>query len=203
MQPEHVTLLLQLWERQRRARARATDDARRAERAALQAAEQHLPPLEVQPAWVPGAPLLPHQLAAASWLRTMWLQRRAAVLADDQGLGKTASVAAYIASLVHEFVVTSPVLVVAPAAMLTFWEGASRRVLWRVLWTHARTHARPSQGGRVCDARAPAAHTRAACPPTPPPPHTHTPTPPPHTHTHRVACAQASCHSGCRLGPTW
>jgi hypothetical protein len=73
---------------------------------------------------VHGAPLLPHQLQAASWLRSMWLHRRAAVLADDQGLGKTASTAAYIASLLHEFHVTSPVLVVAPLAMLSFWEGA-------------------------------------------------------------------------------
>lgn len=76
-----------------------------------------------------GAPLLPHQLQAASWLRSMWLHRRAAVLADDQGLGKTASSVTYIASLLHEFKATSPVLVVAPLAMLTFWEGELRLLL--------------------------------------------------------------------------
>jgi hypothetical protein len=42
-QPEHVQLMLQLWERQRRALARASEDARRAERSALQAAERQLP----------------------------------------------------------------------------------------------------------------------------------------------------------------
>jgi hypothetical protein len=54
----------------------------------------------------------------------MWLQRRAAVLADDQGLGKTASAVAYVASLLQEFKSTAPVLVVAPLATLNFWEGA-------------------------------------------------------------------------------
>lgn len=77
-----------------------------------------------QPPWVHGAPLLPHQLQACAWLRSMWLQRRAAVLADDQGLGKTASAVAYIASLLQEFKSTAPVLVVAPLATLNFWEGA-------------------------------------------------------------------------------
>lgn len=79
--------------------------------------------LDQQPSWVHGAPLLPHQLQAAAWLRAMWLQRRAAVLADDQGLGKTASAAAYIASLLQELKVTAPVLVVAPLATVSFWEG--------------------------------------------------------------------------------
>jgi hypothetical protein len=40
MQPEHIQLLLQLWERQRRALARAGEDGRKAERAALQLAER-------------------------------------------------------------------------------------------------------------------------------------------------------------------
>lgn len=74
-----------------------------------------------------GAPLLPHQLQATAWLRSMWLQCQAAVLADDQGLGKTASAAAYIGSLLAEFKCTAPVLVVAPLATISFWEGA---LLW-------------------------------------------------------------------------
>lgn len=74
-----------------------------------------------------GAPLLPHQLQACAWLRSMWLQRQAAVLADDQGLGKTASAVAYIANLLQEFKSTAPVLIVAPLATLSFWEGGSTR----------------------------------------------------------------------------
>lgn len=121
--PEHVQLLLQLWERQRRAQAKGGEEARRAERAALQQAEQTPMQVDQQPPWVHGAPLLPHQLQAAAWLRASWLQRRPAVLADDQGLGKTASAVAYIASLLQELKATAPVLVVAPLATLSFWEG--------------------------------------------------------------------------------
>ena len=79
--------------------------------------------VDQQPPWVQGAPLLPHQLQAAAWLRGMWLQRRAAVLGDDQGLGKTATAAAFIAGLLQEFKATAPVLVVAPLATISFWEG--------------------------------------------------------------------------------
>jgi SNF2 family DNA or RNA helicase len=84
--------------------------------------------VDQQPPWVYGAPLLPHQLQACAWLRNMWLQRHAAVLADDQGLGKTASAAAYIGSLLQEFKSTAPVLIVAPLATLSFWEGKLTRL---------------------------------------------------------------------------
>jgi hypothetical protein len=40
MQPEHIQLLLQLWERQRRAMARAGEEGCKAERAALALAER-------------------------------------------------------------------------------------------------------------------------------------------------------------------
>lgn len=85
-----------------------------------------VPALQVdqQPSWVHGAPLLPHQLQACAWLRSSWLQHRPAVLADDQGLGKTASAVAFIASLLQELKATAPVLIVAPLATLSFWEGA-------------------------------------------------------------------------------
>jgi hypothetical protein len=43
MQPEHVQLHLALWDRQHRALARASEEARRKERAAAQAAERNLP----------------------------------------------------------------------------------------------------------------------------------------------------------------
>jgi hypothetical protein len=79
--------------------------------------------VDQQPAYVSGPPLLPHQLQALQWMREMWVQRRAAVLADQQGSGKTASCIAYLSCLINEFNVTRPVLIVAPLSMLRFWEG--------------------------------------------------------------------------------
>lgn len=60
----------------------------------------------------------------------MWVAKRPALLADEQGLGKTASCVAYIASLLAEFKVTAPVLVVAPLSMLGFWEGEREGWVW-------------------------------------------------------------------------
>jgi SNF2 family DNA or RNA helicase len=79
--------------------------------------------VEQQPPYVFGTELQRHQLAALQWLRSMWVAKRPAVLADEQGLGKTASCIAYIASLLAEFKATAPVLVVVPLSMLGFWEG--------------------------------------------------------------------------------
>ena len=47
----------------------------------------------------------------------------AAILADDQGLGKTATAVAFIQALRHEFKVCGPMLVVVPQSALGFWEG--------------------------------------------------------------------------------
>jgi SNF2 family DNA or RNA helicase len=82
-----------------------------------------VPQIEQQPAYIYGTQLQRHQLSALQWLRSMWVAKRPALLADEQGLGKTASCVAYIASLLAEFKVTAPVLVVAPLSMLGFWEG--------------------------------------------------------------------------------
>ena len=46
------------------------------------------------------------------------------MLADEQGLGKSASVLAFLQSLRADFACPGPVLLVAPAASLPFWEGA-------------------------------------------------------------------------------
>lgn len=47
----------------------------------------------------------------------------AAVLADEAGLGKTATAVAFIQALRHEFKCCGPILVVVPPADLAFWEG--------------------------------------------------------------------------------
>ena len=63
-------------------------------------------------------------LQAINWLREQWSEGNNAVLADEQGLGKSASVLAFLQSLRADFACPGPVLLVAPAASLPFWEGA-------------------------------------------------------------------------------
>lgn len=60
---------------------------------------------------------------AVNWLRRQWSEGNNAVLADEQGLGKSASVLAFLQSLRADFSCPGPVLLVAPAASLPFWEG--------------------------------------------------------------------------------
>ncbi len=66
---------------------------------------------------------------AVSWLHRQWAEGNNAVLADEQGLGKSASVLTFLQSLRADFSCPGPVLLVAPAASLTFWEGACCRGL--------------------------------------------------------------------------
>ncbi len=66
----------------------------------------------------------PPRLQAINWLRRQWSEGNNAVLADEQGLGKSASVLAFLQSLRVDFACPGPVLLVAPAASLPFWEGA-------------------------------------------------------------------------------
>lgn len=61
---------------------------------------------------------------AINWLRRQWSEGNNAVLADEQGMGKSASVLAFLRSLRVDFACPGPVLLVAPAASLPFWEGA-------------------------------------------------------------------------------
>ena len=60
---------------------------------------------------------------AVNWLRSRCVDGLAALVADEPGLGKTATVVAFIQSLRHEFKSPGPVLVVVPPASLSFWEG--------------------------------------------------------------------------------
>ena len=86
-----------MWARQRHALLKAGPRAAEAASAARAAAEAGpLPELSEQPVFVTGGRLYPHQLAAVNWLRSMWVRKQAAVLADDQGLGKTATLITYL-----------------------------------------------------------------------------------------------------------
>ncbi|GIL66592.1 hypothetical protein Vafri_20082 [Volvox africanus] len=127
LQPEYVALHTAMWARCKRALFKASRAAAEAAAEALAAAtstgSRPLPELTEQPAYVTGATLRTHQLQAVNWLRRMWTTGKHAVLADDMGLGKTATVATFLQSLIHDFKVTGPLLVITPQAMLDFWEG--------------------------------------------------------------------------------
>ena len=86
-----------MWARQQRALYKASEAAAREAEAALSAAKQAgVPDLMEQPDYVTGGKLFPHQLAGVSWLRRQWVDGQHAVLADDSGMGKTATVVAFL-----------------------------------------------------------------------------------------------------------
>jgi SNF2 family DNA or RNA helicase len=58
---------------------------------------EQLAPVEKQPEWVGrDATLCPHQLEAVNWLRRNWAAGRCGILADEPGLGRTATVATFL-----------------------------------------------------------------------------------------------------------
>lgn len=150
IQPEFMLLHKEMWGRQARAITR-TSPAVQHQAAEIRAfAGKVLPELRAQPPFVGGARLHPHQLAGVNWLRAMWAGGRNTVLADDAGLGKTATAVAFLACLLQEFRVAAPLLVVAPAAVLDQWAWE-----WE-FW------AQPPRAGGV--------EGLGARPPQPPPP---------------------------------
>ena len=97
LQPEFMHLHGDMWARQQRALRRASEPAAREAEAAIAAAKQAgVPDLTGQPDCVKGGRLFPHQLAGVSWLRRQWVEGTHAVLADDSGMGKTATVVAFL-----------------------------------------------------------------------------------------------------------
>lgn len=62
-------------------------------------------------------------MQALNWLRRHTVDGVAAVLADDPGLGKTATAVAFTQALRHEFRSSSPALIIVPPTALSFWEG--------------------------------------------------------------------------------
>ena len=73
-------------------------------------------------------PLLPPPppLQAVNWLRRQWSEGNNAALADERGLGKSAAALAFLRGLRVDFAGPGPVLLVASAASLPFWEGECR-----------------------------------------------------------------------------
>ena len=70
----------------------------------LQAAAASTPDITEQPEWVRGGKLYPHQLEAVNWLRRQWAADAPVLMADDSGLGKTATVIAFLQFLRCVFV---------------------------------------------------------------------------------------------------
>jgi SWI/SNF-related matrix-associated actin-dependent regulator 1 of chromatin subfamily A len=84
----------------------------------------------VPPPWLKAAaaasryPLFPHQIEGAAWLAQRLAARQGAILADDQGLGKTAQTAA--ALLVAR---SLPAIIVCPSSLKRVWEREIRQTL--------------------------------------------------------------------------
>lgn len=127
---ECMALLRALWERQVAAIRRASPQVLEEAQAARIAARGNLPQIESTPDYVArGGEFRPHQCEAINWLRKEWSEGNNAVLADEGGLGKSATVLAFLQSLRGDFGCPGPVLIVAPAAALAFWAGECARWL--------------------------------------------------------------------------
>lgn len=75
-----------------------------------QAAAVSLPEVAEQPEWVRGgATLLPHQLEALNWLRARWASGTPCAIADDVGLGKTATIISFLQCLRWQLITSAPV----------------------------------------------------------------------------------------------
>lgn len=123
LQPEYMCLHKAMWAREEHALQKATTTAAHTSAAALASAKVSFPELSTQPAYVTGGKLYPHQLAGVNWLRSMYVHGSNAILADERGLGRTATLITYLQSLLFEFKACGPLLVVVPQSMLDFWEG--------------------------------------------------------------------------------
>lgn len=99
LQPEHMELHTAMWARSKHALSKSSAAASEDAHKRRHAAQTHLEPLQQQPAYVGGGRLHAHQLQTADWLRGMWAKGEHAVMADGNGLGKTASLVVYLQSL--------------------------------------------------------------------------------------------------------
>lgn len=74
------------------------------------------------PALLTGRRLRDYQLVGLGWLRRMYDERLPAILADDKGLGRRVTAAAFISYLVVEAAAPGPHLLLAPASSLGRWQ---------------------------------------------------------------------------------
>ncbi|KAJ1720370.1 DNA repair protein rhp26 [Coemansia erecta] len=65
--------------------------------------------------------LLEYQKAAMQWMFTLHQQNAGGVLGDEMGLGKTVQIVAFLASLYHSRMLSSPSIIVCPATLMRQW----------------------------------------------------------------------------------
>ncbi|KAJ2787852.1 DNA repair protein rhp26 [Coemansia interrupta] len=65
--------------------------------------------------------LLEYQKAAMQWMFTLHQQNAGGILGDEMGLGKTVQIVAFLASLYHSRMLSSPSIIVCPATLLRQW----------------------------------------------------------------------------------
>ncbi|KAL0025228.1 hypothetical protein WJX77_008845 [Trebouxia sp. C0004] len=123
VQAHNQKLHRELWQRQREALLRSQPEAAEAAAAAKEAAMTHMPSMTDHPAWIQQGQLYPHQLQAVGWMREQWVQGLNAVLADEKGLGRTATVITFLQCLRNEFHCPGPVLIAMQASELKKWES--------------------------------------------------------------------------------
>jgi SNF2 family DNA or RNA helicase len=92
-----------MWARQHRAISKASEAVTAAADAALTAAKQSASQAvwSQAPSYIKESvgPLLPHQLDGVKWLQQQWVKGSHAILADDTGMGKAATVVAHLLAL--------------------------------------------------------------------------------------------------------
>lgn len=78
----------------------------------------------------PGIQLLPHQKSGVGLMAQLWQNGwHGILLADDMGLGKTLQTLTFVAGLKKSCAIKSPVLIVAPTALLTNWQEEYEKFL--------------------------------------------------------------------------
>eukprot|EP00798_Chlamydomonas_sp_ICE-L_P025170 gene25170-10800_t len=80
---------------------------------------------------------------ALQWMQGMWAKEHHCVLADDAGLGKTASVVTFLHNLITQGRVCRPILVIAPQARLRDWEAE-----W-TYWSSCMPSSAPASSSRL------------------------------------------------------
>ncbi|KAI1869743.1 uncharacterized protein JN550_005724 [Neoarthrinium moseri] len=71
--------------------------------------------------------LFDYQKVGVQWLAELWNQKVGGIVGDEMGLGKTVQVISFIAALHYSKQLTGPVIVVAPATVMTQWVNEFHR----------------------------------------------------------------------------
>ena len=87
----------------------------------MEAGEEHITRLQVQPSYLKGGKLKDYQLTGLNWLISLYENGINGILADEMGLGKTIQTISFIAFLREFKKVSGPHLVIGPKSTLGNW----------------------------------------------------------------------------------